>query len=285
MKTKLAHWVVAAAAAFGLSASADAALLATDWSFEDSQLYRIDTATASVTLIGATGQARMIGLVVDTDGTVYAISEEAQSKLWTLNSSTGAATLVGSLGFNLQEGDMTIDPLTGQMFVADGTGDKLYTVNKSTGAASLVGAFGSDGRDVSGLQFIGSTLYGLALNDAGADVLGTVDPASGAFTTIGATGTDCGGIAALGRDLSNGSTFMACPNTLFGNDNVLYSLNLATGAATAVGDLAGIAASISGFSTAGDAVSVPEPQSLALLGIGLLAMAALRRRNPGADPR
>ena len=71
----------------------------------------------------------MIGLVVDTDNTIYAISEEVpNSKLWTVNPTTGAATFVGSLGFNLQEGDMTINPNTGQMYVADGIGDKLYAI-------------------------------------------------------------------------------------------------------------------------------------------------------------
>ena len=43
--------------------------------------------------------------------------------------------------------------------------DYIYTVNKATGAAALVGSFGATGRDVSGLQFIDSTLYGLALRE------------------------------------------------------------------------------------------------------------------------
>jgi hypothetical protein len=70
---------------------------------------------------------------------------------------------------------MTIDPKTGAMYVADGIGDKLYTIDKATGAATLIGSFGADGRDVSGLQFIGTTLYAVALKDAAPDVLLTVD--------------------------------------------------------------------------------------------------------------
>lgn len=264
----------------GMVGNSSAFLLGTDWSNSSSGLYSIDPATGTATLIGPTGQVRMIGLVVDTDSTIYAISEESNSKLWTLDGSTGVATLVGALGFNLQEGDMTIDPLTGVMYVANGLGDNLYTVSKTTGAATLVGSFGAAGRDVSGLQFIGSTLYGLALRDAAIDALGTVDALTGLFTTIGDTGTNCGVIAALGRDPSSGTTFIGCPATNFGSNNQLFSVDLATGSATLVGPLTGIAASVSGFSTAGDpAILIPEPASLALLGLGMGLLGFAKRRS------
>jgi DNA-binding beta-propeller fold protein YncE len=283
LRWKCAAIVAASTLGLAVTGTASASLLATDWSLDasaSSQLYRVDTATGTATLIGSTGQIRMIGLVVDSDSTIYAISEETNSRLWRLSPTTGAATLVGSLGFNLQEGDMTISPTTGQMYVADGLGDRLYTVDKATAAATPVGSFGATGRDVSGLQFIGSTLYGLALRDANPDVFGTVDPLNGLFTSIGETGTNCGVIAALGRDPASGITFMACPTTDRGSDNVLYSLNLGTGAATAIGALNTMRYSVSGFSTAGDPVIlIPEPGTLALLGLGLAGLAATRRRK------
>jgi DNA-binding beta-propeller fold protein YncE len=253
---------------------------ATDWASDFSSLYRFDPGSGTATSIGSTGQIRMIGLVTDTDNTIYAISEELpSSKLWTLNPTTGAATLVGNIGFNLQSGDMTIDPNTGTMYVADGAGDRLYTVNKTTGITTLVGSFGVLGRDVSGLQFIGSTLYGLALNDSSPDTLLTIDPLTGAATLVGATGTNFGVIAAMGRDPSTGTTYIAGPLSSFGSNNELYSLNLITGAATDLGAITGLRASISGFSVSGaPPILTPEPSILFLLGSGLIGLIGLRRK-------
>jgi hypothetical protein len=276
--------VVLVALLVGFMASpASAFFFATDWSNTNSNLYNFDPGTRTATLVGPTGQIRMIGLVTDVDNTIYAISEEANSRLWKLNPTTGASTLVGSLGFNLQEGDMTIQPGTNNMYVADGIGDKLYIVNKLTAVASVVGPFGSLGRDVSGLQFIGSTLYGLALNDSNPDTLLTIDPTTGAATLVGATGTNFGIIAAMGRDPASGITYIAGPKTGFGNDNELWSVNLATGAGTDLGPITGVSASISGFSVAGNPPilnpGVPEPATMLLLGSGLIGLAGYGRKK------
>jgi DNA-binding beta-propeller fold protein YncE len=263
----------------GMMASpAMADFFATDWG-TTSNLYKFDPGTRTATLVGSTGQTRMIGLVTDSTNTIYAISEESNSRLWTLNPTTGAATLVGATGFNLQEGDMTINPATGQMYVADGLGDKLYTIDKTTGVTTLVGSFGALGRDVSGLQFIGTTLYGLALNDANTDTLLTIDASTGVAALVGATGTNFGIIAAMGRDPATGTTYIAGPLTSFGSNNELYSLNLATGAATDLGAITGVSASISGFSVAGNPpILTPEPGIFFLLGSGLLGVIGLRRK-------
>jgi DNA-binding beta-propeller fold protein YncE len=260
-------------------ASAD--FFATDWG-PTSSLYRFNPTTRVATLIGSTGQPDMIGLVVDTDSTIYAMSEQSNSALFKLNPTTGAATLIGHTGFNLQEGDMTIDPVSGKMYVSDGIGDKLYTIDKNTGAATLIGAFGALGRDVSGLQFINGILYGYALNDSNPDTLLKIDPTTGAATLVGVSGTNLGVIAGMGKDPVSGITYVAGPLSAFGSDNELYSLNLTTGAATDLGAITGFQFSVSGFSVAGNPaiLTAPEPASLGVLGfLGIASVCGYRWRK------
>ena len=210
-----------------------------------SNLYRIDINTRVDTLIGPTGLANLIGLAVDTDGTIYTINESSNAQLWKLNPTTGAATLVGSTGLQIQEGDMTIDPRTGTLYVAIGSPDRIYTVDKGTGNADL---FGNTERDVSGLTFVGNTLYGLALRDWEPDLLVQIDMTTGAARIIGETGTNFGVFAAMAYDPVSGMVYIAGPSTKWGNDNKLYKVNLKTGAAALIGDLIGVNSIISGFS-------------------------------------
>ena len=210
-----------------------------------SNLYRIDINTRVATLIGPTGLANLIGLAVDIDGTIYTINESSSAQLWKLSPTTGAATLVGSTGLWIQEGDMTIDPRTGTLYVAIGSPDRIYTVDKRTGTANLVG---NTERDVSGLTFVGNTLYGLALRDWEPDLLVQIDATTGATKIIGETGTNFGVIAAMAYDPVSGMVYIAGPSTKLGNDNKLYEVNLNTGAAALLGDLIGVNHSLSGLS-------------------------------------
>ena len=199
----------------------------------------------AATLIGPTGLANLIGLAVDSDGTIYTINESSNAQLWKLNPTTGAATLVGYTGLRIQEGDMTIDPRTGTLYAAIGSPDRIYIVDKGTGTATLVG--NTEG-DVSGLTFVGNTLYGLALRDREPDLLVQIDTTTGATKIIGETGTNFGVFAAMAYDPVSGMVYIAGPSTKWGSDNKLYKVNLKTGAAALVGDLTGVNSSISGFS-------------------------------------
>ncbi len=209
-----------------------------------SNLYRIDINTRVATLIGPTGLANLIGLAVDSDGTIYTINESSSAQLWKLNPTTGAATLVGSIGLGIQEGDMTIDPRTGKVYVAIGSPEKIYTVDKATGKAHLVG--NTEG-DVSGITFAGNALYGLALRGNEPDLLVQIETPSGVAKIIGETGTNFGVFAAMAYDPASGMVYVAGPSTKWGNDNKLYRVDLKTGAATFIGDLVGMNGSISGF--------------------------------------
>jgi hypothetical protein len=65
------------------------------------------------------------------------------NNLYTIDTTTGAATLVGDTGFNLR--GLAIDPVTGRAYASlaeqnsGGTAGGLYEINLATGAASLIG--------------------------------------------------------------------------------------------------------------------------------------------------
>ena len=114
----------------------------------------------TIVTVGTTGVSGflMSGLDFDAAGTLYACSAGATSvtgSLYTINQSTGAATLVGSLalpsGRNMT--DMTFNPATAQMHgvAFDGQRNYLYTISTTTGAASLVGEINSPGSILLGL--------------------------------------------------------------------------------------------------------------------------------------
>jgi len=268
----------------GLAASARADVYAVDWDINNgvSSLYRLNTTTGVASTVGLTGIVRLVGLAESSTGTLYSVNESdtsnVSSNLYTINPTTGVATLVGPLGFAVAEGDLTIDPSTGTLYVANAGPDQLLRVNPITGAATLVGS-GVPGRDVSALLFSGNVLYGLALNDASPDTLNTINTTTGAGTQVGATSTNLGVIAAMGQDPSNGKTFIAGPLTNFGNDNRLFTENLTTGAATSPVTISGIRFSISGVAPIAAVTSVPEPSQLVLAGVGLAAAGLVRLRR------
>jgi hypothetical protein len=109
-----------------------------------SQLRTLNPFTGTSALVGATGIGPIAGLALDkTTGIMFGISGGAgggTSSLVTLNLSTGAATVIGPVGFN--GGSLEFGP-DGNLYAGSvgGTGN-LYRINKSTGAGTLVGATG-----------------------------------------------------------------------------------------------------------------------------------------------
>lgn len=103
-------------------------------------LQKIDLTTLTVTSVGALGQAGDFGdLAWGPGNTMYWISGRGNPSLYTVNTSTGAATLVGSHGVD-DLFSLGYDPTSGTMYGAQfsgGTG--IYTLNTSNGAATQIG--------------------------------------------------------------------------------------------------------------------------------------------------
>ncbi|HNY63080.1 MAG TPA: T9SS type A sorting domain-containing protein [Bacteroidales bacterium] len=104
-------------------------------------LYTMDLNNGAITTIG--GEYNLaIGLACSGDGTLYAISLESDN-LVTIDKTTGAATVIGSLGININYAqdiayDRDNDVLYGTLFTSSGG---LYIINTTTGTATLLTEF------------------------------------------------------------------------------------------------------------------------------------------------
>jgi hypothetical protein len=150
----------------------------------------------------------------------------------TIDPVTGARTVIGDLGVNLN--GMSFNPANGIMYGVgfdNVSNSKLYTVNMATGAATLVGDCGAN------------LLINLAINSAGngyavdinTDVLGSVNLATGAFTPIGSIGFNAQYAQDMEFDRDNGNLFMAA----YGSSGQLRYVDVATGNTYLIGDFEG----------------------------------------------
>jgi hypothetical protein len=107
-------------------------------------LYEIDPATGQGTLIGQMGnpEGLMIGIDCNAAGDLFGY-DIGDDIFYSINKTTGAATAVGSLGFDFNYAqDMAFDKAADICYLAGYTTEGgLYTVDVTTGAASFLGAF------------------------------------------------------------------------------------------------------------------------------------------------
>jgi hypothetical protein len=241
---------------------------------------------------------------------IYGITFSGQ--LLGINSTTGAATLIGNTGITSCE-SLERDPTTGQLLMI-GQANRLYRVNPVTAAATLIGNTGFQWVESMAYDAATDTMYGSASSnsDISAEKLVTINLTTGVATTV-ADFSSFGDVDALAISPSGtlfatqySSTSFAsvdkltaavspigttplylaamdfAPNgTLFatrlGNLNgggiaSLYVIDPATGASTLVG--------ATGFShISGLVANVPTPGSLAA--IAALGVYARRRRSSG----
>jgi DNA-binding beta-propeller fold protein YncE len=161
------------------------------------------------------------GLSAASAGTLYAI-DDSSNTLLQINPITAAVTVIGSTGVGAGDfGDLTYDPLSGQLYWVPGRGDdNLYTINPATGLATLVGVHGIDDLFALAWDTSNNTLYA----DSTSGNFYSLDPTTGASTLIGSNSVYPAGLV-----------YNPVAKTMYllnaGIDDV-YSVDLATGAAT-----------------------------------------------------
>ena len=133
------------------------------------------------------------------------------SSLYAVDSTTGAGTLIGNLGYAVNS--IASDPTTGIMYGAttswSGFFNGLLEIDPTTGAATEIGSFGGAFESILGLTFNSSgELFGWhGWHAPNADDPVRIDIMTGAATTVGNSGVDTGGLV-LAFDNADGLTMV-----------------------------------------------------------------------------
>ncbi|MEJ2380163.1 MAG: PEP-CTERM sorting domain-containing protein [Gammaproteobacteria bacterium] len=264
-----------AAAILGLVVSAGAragTLYIGGWN--TSTVYSVDLNTQTTTpLVG--GFSRISGMEgIGNDLYVFDQTNDVVSQLDPVTGSTLNTFDLGALGVDVTgEGTFAMNSdMTGFVSSSAGSVGTYWTFNLNTNTATNIGT----GISFDGVDYApNGTLYGLTQSPTtpGGSALYTIDPTTGSTTLIGSTGIDSSALAGL--VVADGDFIAAIGPEL-------YRLNPANAAATllfnaGIGDISG--AAYLGSTNPVVNPTVPEPGTLALLGLGLAGLGVFRKRR------
>ncbi len=190
--------------------------------FGGTDLYRIDLAQGTETLVGNVGQT-VLGMTFDASGSrLFGYTNSGD--LLRINPATGSTVTVGNSGL-VGEFGFGLAFHNGRLYGASEASENFYEINPNTGSVNLIGNLG---QSVAGLASIGTRLYGIA--DTPDNNLVLINTATGVAATVGPLGFS-GSYLGASAD-SSGRMWGVNSN------GETYRINLGTGAGTQIADLA-----------------------------------------------
>ena len=236
---------------------------------DEQELYSVNPTTCASTSVGSFGiDGYIAGLGYDPQNDVLYGTDTITDDLYSINYSTGNATLIGGLGATLMHG-LAYDVSTAKLY---GSGydvsDGLYEINVSTGSAALIGDIGFFHPDHL------NTVGGLAVHPETHVLYGSVSGPTedwGAFIEIDKS-TGHGTLITEWTPHISGLAFHPQSNILYGIDNwsgQLYTIDITTGTPTLVGS--------TGLYNPNGLEFVPEPATILLLSFGAVILRKRRK--------
>lgn len=156
------------------------------------ELHTLHTTTGADTTIGASNPLAghvWAGATGTADGTLYASSTDGSSSyLYTVNTGTGAATVVGQITNAPTIIDIAINS-DGEMYGVDISGDNLVRIDPLTAAGTVIGSIGFSADYAQGMDFeeVSGVLYLAAYNsDTSRGELRIASTATGNSVLVGA---------------------------------------------------------------------------------------------------
>jgi hypothetical protein len=219
-------------------------------------LYDLDVTTNSSTYLGNSGVGAMFDIALNPlTNMMYGVT--GIGNLYSINTTNGAASFIGGTGAFIN--GLTFDS-SGTLFGSGGT--SLFTVNLTTGAASTVGSTGFNSSGDIAFDSLGNLF--LSATGSGGDQLVTVNSTTGAGSLVGSLGFS----SVYGLNYWDSTLYGF---TLFGQT---ITIDTTTGSGTY---LATNSIRANGADGVGGVVDVPEPASIALIGLGLFGLGFARR--------
>jgi hypothetical protein len=259
----------------------------------DSSLYTVDLATGVLARVGSAGSntTQMLD-IAQNGGNLFGVT--FASTLFSINAENGEGTRIGSLGAFVNALEFGSD---GSLYGAGG--NKFFTIDTVTGAATQVGSAGLY-NSAGDLAFLNGALYlSSSTRTLATDQLYRINPATGASTALP---NAIGFPLVFGLAAENGVLYGISNSATAGQAKII-SINASTGVGTFVSNLgsstlnartgAGSVADsfdstygfhLYGATTVPATAPVPEPATLAPMGLGLAAMAGLSLRPRPDQP-